>query len=127
MAAFATIRLFQAVCLGCCIEVGDMTLGDAVVAEEQLVEGLRQVGPHGFSQGIQIGLVIVIGGLHCQRHMGVMLGNELLDPLHGGFETAHGIMREQGNQKQLGDPLLGKLLQSRANGRILIAHGELNR
>ena len=71
MAAFATIRLFQAVCLGSCIEVGDMTLGDAVVAEEQLVEGLRQVGPHGFSQGIQIGLVIVIGSLHCQRHMGV--------------------------------------------------------
>ena len=104
------------------VPLAQMTLGQAVVREQQLIEGLAQPRLRGFDQGVDVRRVVVERLQDVVLHAWGQASELFLDFHDDGLVGGHRVMRVLWHHEQIVDPRSHDLCDGFSTGRGAIAH-----
>ena len=109
------------------VRLAEMSFGDPVETEEEMVESCFEVGLGGCNEGIQVIGVLIVRGEHIEGHTwsgGWDIGADFFDR---GLEARHREVGEERDKQGSADALAMEGLKGAGRGRVLVAHAELDR
>ena len=104
------------------VALAQVAFRDAVVGEQDLVEGLAEPGLGGLDEAVDVGRVVEVRLEHVVLEVRREAGELLLDLHHDGLIRRHRVVRILRHHEEVVDALLEDFLDGFGAGRRAVAH-----